>query len=213
MPEIGQDLVPGSIPACTGEPAAVSLTRVRGRVYPRVYGGTQMLSPFVPVPTGLSPRVRGNRHRCGAKPGLQRSIPACTGEPQNDFPPHGMGAVYPRVYGGTAYNGHTRTFLTGLSPRVRGNRREFAGCFRHLRSIPACTGEPTAAGRDTAHGKVYPRVYGGTISVELLELFIRGLSPRVRGNRSPSIWIPKYRRSIPACTGEPVSPPRLPGSK
>ena len=30
-----------------------------------------------------------------------------------------------------------------------------------------------------------------------------GLSPRVRGNPAPLPTIPKYLRSIPACTGEP----------
>ena len=49
-----------SIPACAGEPGAVAVAGIAPGVYPRVCGGTTLLSLPVRVPPGLSPRVRGN---------------------------------------------------------------------------------------------------------------------------------------------------------
>ena len=57
----GCPLLPGSIPACAGEPGS-------GR-----YHSSQC--------PGLSPRVRGNRYRQCAGPTAPWSIPACAGEP------------------------------------------------------------------------------------------------------------------------------------
>ena len=90
----------------------------------------------------------------------------------------------------------------GLSPRVRGNRMEMADGKLSLGSIPACAGEPFAehgfhvgiqvypacAGepsnplRPVRHRWVYPRVCGGTETMQGREALIEGLSPRVRGN-------------------------------
>ena len=50
--------------------------------------------------------------------------------------------VYPRVCGGTLpANVHAR-MMQGLSPRVRGNRRNPICGRPGARSIPACAGEP-----------------------------------------------------------------------
>ena len=51
----------------------------------------------------------------------------------------------------------------GLSPRVRGNPDRVATREDRIGSIPACTGEPKALVRAHHPGKVYPRVYGGTM--------------------------------------------------
>ena len=77
--------------------------------------------------------------------------------------------------------------ISGLSPRVRGNRLRRA-----------------AGGRGLA---VYPRVCGGTLGAERGRVHASGLSPRVRGNPSSSSRRGKGRGSIPACAGEPT--PRL----
>ena len=53
----------GSIPACAGEPMPRRSPCIRLPVYPRVCGGTFVVIPFAAIPLGLSPRVRGNRHR------------------------------------------------------------------------------------------------------------------------------------------------------
>ena len=50
-----------SIPACAGEPRSGAGPGSRPRVYPRVCGGTEMLSGLRKRYAGLSPRVRGNR--------------------------------------------------------------------------------------------------------------------------------------------------------
>ena len=74
-------LPPGSIPACAGEPqlnAGLSVVQV---VYPRVCGGTTSVSGSGGMKSGLSPRVRGNRHGSTPSRPCQRSIPACAGEP------------------------------------------------------------------------------------------------------------------------------------
>ena len=51
---------------------------------------------------------------------------------------------------------------------------------------------------------VYPRVCGGTPPLSFFPFFLRGLSPRVRGNQD--LLSEKYpsMRSIPACAGEPA---------
>ncbi len=113
------------------------------------------------------------------------------------------GQVYPRVYGGTSQRPPRCSQARGLSPRVRGNRALAVlrrGCPR---SIPACTGEPAPPMRPSSGGQVYPRVYGGTSFSDSVFVPLRGLSPRVRGNRSSDESLDPEERSIPACTGEP----------
>ena len=50
---------------------------------------------------------------------------------------------------------------------------------------------------------VYPRVCGGTYCSILFEVYMRGLSPRVRGNLRRAFDNPVPHGSIPACAGEP----------
>ncbi len=113
----------GSIPACAGEPRQRPSSPAAPWVYPRVCGGTDPFDALCPAHEGLSPRVRGNRD--GDRPVLAGagSIPACAGEPKLTGAPFCWLGVYPRVCGGTAGVGAADTAATGLSPRVRGNRR------------------------------------------------------------------------------------------
>ena len=72
-------------------------------------------------------------------------------------------------------------------------------------SIPACAGEPIPAYCwDIASG-VYPRVCGGTATLDLEYADHHGLSPRVRGNLDQERVIAFVNGSIPACAGEPLS--------
>ena len=71
----------------------------------------------------------------------------------------------------------------GLSPRVRGNRRQSGRDLSRYGTIPACTGEPNADTVDTVMDRDYPRVYGGTNVGVWDNTYAVGLSPRVRGNR------------------------------
>ena len=91
---------------------------------------------------GLSPRVRGNLLHPFRASSIDRSIPACTGEPAGGGGAGEVQGVYPRVYGGTSYEDGAADFTEGLSPRVRGNPKSATLPRPLRRSIPACTGEP-----------------------------------------------------------------------
>ena len=216
--------VPGSIPACAGEPSRRSERACCRAVYPRVCGGTNRQQALHTDERGLSPRVRGNR---GQRDHLRTgggSIPACAGEPHNRWQTFLRLGVYPRVCGGTIPSGSLEYTISGLSPRVRGNRLrqtrvcsrghfDFRGLSPRVRgnrvrrlpglsetgSIPACAGEPERSGRRVRGRRVYPRVCGGTAGRLQSPVQCWGLSPRVRGNRA------SLAQSIPACAGEPVT--------
>ena len=55
-----------------------------------------------------------------------------------------------------------------------------------------------------AKARVYPRVCGGTICLCRWASFLKGLSPRVRGNPQKLAVFGEVKRSIPACAGEPA---------
>ena len=195
-----------SIPACAGEPPRGTRRQSRRRVYPRVCGGTPAPPPGQPGRYGLSPRVRGNLPvRCRVEP-RHRSIPACAGEPFSLFPFSHLLKVYPRVCGGTAAPKAARRWFDGLSPRVRGNPVRRWRCGSCGGSIPACAGEPFFELLCPARLPVYPRVCGGTPGRRSRMMVWGGLSPRVRGNPTPTP-APAWRSgSIPACAGEPIPP-------
>ena len=118
---------PRSIPACAGEPSEPAASPGTSGVYPRVCGGTGLAATTRSNWLGLSPRVRGNPYTAG--PGLPwgGSIPACAGEPFPAVRSEAPTRVYPRVCGGTERPGEPGHRVTGLSPRVRGNRERRTG--------------------------------------------------------------------------------------
>ena len=132
----------GSIPACAGEPAACPRGNGWCGVYPRVCGGTAASRAGTGPPSGLSPRVRGDRLPRRPNHGGPGSIPACAGEPAVAAREQAFDEVYPRVCGGTTVwrVGPPRGW--GLSPRVRGNPAAASRASGRSRSIPACAGEP-----------------------------------------------------------------------
>ena len=93
--------------------------------------------------------------------------------------------------------------VSGLSPRVRGNRPSITPDGVHERSIPACAGEPHCPISATGARQVYPRVCGGTAGSITPPPLTTGLSPRVRGNLAGYIRCVCALGSIPACAGEP----------
>ena len=176
--------------------------------------------------------MRGNRLACPAnRASCLRSIPACAGEPcssvrisvRDTVYPACAGepnsrmvlrsqvAVYPRVCGGTRCRLQNGRRLSGLSPRVRGNHVDAMTAVVEIRSIPACAGEPLVPASPASPGAVYPRVCGGTMTTMSRCITRRGLSPRVRGNRSNTSLLSRLTRSIPACAGEPCCR-RCPGT-
>ena len=113
------------------------------------------------------------------------------------------GEVYPRVCGGTPIDGGRPWDAWGLSPRVRGNQVAGNSARAGAGSIPACAGEPCGIAHPLRDLAVYPRVCGGTSSVEIISDRFSGLSPRVRGNLSRKRSSISTSGSIPACAGEP----------
>ena len=153
---------------------------------------------------GLSPRVRGNPPGLRFPSAGRRSIPACAGEPTPTWTAEPAAWVYPRVCGGTRGVVREHPLGSGLSPRVRGNRGGGQQSDRQGGSIPACAGEPPGRCPAAHRRGVYPRVCGGTGRLTQAIDSPDGLSPRVRGNRSPSWPAPGKPGSIPACAGEPA---------
>ena len=168
-------------------------------------GGTSAGRGVAWVYTGLSPRVRGHPRQplcCSAKRG---SIPACAGAPMRLCGRSLSSWVYPRVCGGTGSSADRSSRIAGLSPRVRGHRRNVGHTTTSLRSIPACAGAPQRSSRAPAWAGVYPRVCGGTARVSSSNSLINGLSPRVRGHRPHGRAGDQHYWSIPACAGAPIS--------
>ena len=130
-----------SIPACAGEAGAEIAGAVAHSVYPRVCGGSGVSRRRLGARRGLSPRVRGKPVQQLILRNPQRSIPACAGEARVKVGDGLMGAVYPRVCGGSVQTPIGRRQNEGLSPRVRGKRTASSGERTYDRSIPACAGE------------------------------------------------------------------------
>ena len=202
----------GSIPACAGEPCRGAAASCAARVYPRVCGGTAAWNPVSTACKGLSPRVRGNRQVVGPRETRVGSIPACAGEPRPGIRSRRPAKVYPRVCGGTWVHDLTQVRVAGLSPRVRGNRDRRRGHRQRAGSIPACAGEPPRGWCRAGTSRVYPRVCGGTCSLDGWPPTAAGLSPRVRGNPGPLDAALAVLGSIPACAGEPSCRRRPGGS-
>ena len=160
----------------------------------------------IPIPNrsvGLSPRGRGNHYYRDEPDGNVRSIPAWAGEPNTYHTRSPTLSVYPRVGGGTTTIVMNPMEMSGLSPRGRGNQgypHDGPDCGR---SIPAWAGEPGTGPARRSELGVYPRVGGGTERQSVVLTFIRGLSPRGRGNRSSAHGRSPGGRSIPAWAGEP----------
>ncbi len=166
-------------------------------------GGTGAIPYLAHRRFGLSPRVRGNQCQMGSHRFPTGSIPACAGEPGATRCRFRHCAVYPRVCGGTRSRRGRMSRWSGLSPRVRGNLLINQDLASGKRSIPACAGEPGAGAGLPGAGAVYPRVCGGTKIMGGTRISDKGLSPRVRGNRSRCTCSRRSPGSIPACAGEP----------
>ena len=91
-----------------------SSTRREASVYPRVHGGTDYIEELKQERTGLSPRARGNPFLRKRSSMMNRSIPACTGEPEDTGRSWHPARVYPRVHGGT-FDGNHQAVLLGLT--------------------------------------------------------------------------------------------------
>ena len=192
-----------SIPAYAGEPALPLSQRAGLGVYPRVCGGTHRLHHTQLASFRLSPRMRGNPSSLIRQIKPATSIPAYAGEPLRRSIAAILRPVYPRVCGETTLPRISIYEVESLSPRMRGNRGQPAGCRSIARSIPAYAGEPSSLAWCAAAGRVYPRVCGGTLADHVWIAEGQGLSPRMRGNPAALAGITMKQGSIPAYAGEP----------
>ena len=103
--------------------------------------------------------------------------------------------------------------MTGLSPRVRGNRFVVEEADVSSGPIPACAGQPRFGQIKTSVTGAYPRVCGATVLGVVLCAGIAGLSPRVRGNRPESEHAKALKGPIPACAGQPTRRSTAPACK
>ena len=111
--------------------------------------------------------------------------------------------VYPRACGGTCWTKRRSRPWAGLSPRLRGNHLAGDNPPGRGRSIPAPAGEPATSRKSGGVWTVYPRACGGTTDLVITRTVIKGLSPRLRGNRGLEVNELMVEGSIPAPAGEP----------
>ena len=204
--DLAADLVDvvGLSPRLRGEPLRIGKRHGRARVYPRACGGTSRSTFSKSTVSGLSPRLRGNLDGKPIPTLMVGSIPAPAGEPTSPRSQGVAAQVYPRACGGTSSIWVISAAMSGLSPRLRGNRP--FGWRRESRggSIPAPAGEPTTPYRGIRRPWVYPRACGGTYNPVPWDTQALGLSPRLRGNHGPGSRRETVLGSIPAPAGEPL---------
>ena len=85
--------------------------------------------------------------------------------------------------GATWLESHPFTGSEGLSPRVRGNQVITNLPLNLDGPIPACAGQPAVVSMLFSLVRAYPRVCGATQTTGKVIPELKGLSPRVRGNR------------------------------
>ena len=148
--------------------------------------------------------MRGNPCLYCRSSSLKGSIPAHAGEPYPSPCPSLRRRVYPRACGGTGRGEAGGLAGQGLSPRMRGNLQHRGRHRGAVGSIPAHAGEPFGSRRGTSPARVYPRACGGTRPICPALPASKGLSPRMRGNRSSISSRSACSGSIPAHAGEPT---------
>ncbi len=194
----------GPIPARAGQPVMAPPVAMTMKAYPRACGATHHRGNQRAQQRGLSPRVRGNP--CN-NPGYycpQGPIPARAGQPAARQPSPRRPGAYPRACGATRHRCLFLQQLEGLSPRVRGNRGDVALGQGAVGPIPARAGQPLPGGRGRCRSKAYPRACGATQVMLNRTSPMVGLSPRVRGNLSPTRCGFSRRGPIPARAGQPA---------
>ena len=135
---------------------------------------------------------------------LERSIPACAGQPEHSATAPVRSGVYPRVCGAAVARHTDAEKEIGLSPRVRGSRHTEVVSNAGSGSIPACAGQPSTSSRVISLTGVYPRVCGAAKPSQCRLCRAQGLSPRVRGSLLQKEWDEWQKGSIPACAGQPA---------
>ena len=131
-----------SIPACAGEPSSACVLRLFTPVDPRLRGGASKWLYLPAYKGGRSPLARGSPPAGSSWYAVERSIPACAGEPPGFAAPPRRPWVDPRLRGGAETGLRSTGARCGRSPLARGSRPLSPKSRFRSRSIPACAGEP-----------------------------------------------------------------------
>ena len=180
----------GSIPVCTGEPWGSTRRRGRGGVHPRLHGGASVAARALAALAGPSPSARGATAVHSSCSPSQGPSPSARGSPP--------GGVLADAADGSI------PVCTGEPPGARALRRRAA-------VHPRLHGGAQERRPASRRGAVHPRLHGGAwADRDTLGLWA-GPSPSARGSLEAIMGLMPSVRSIPVCTGEPPSPPGLPG--
>ena len=192
----------GLIPACAGKTRSYRAYVDSSAAHPRVCGENQRTRECTLIPRGSSPRVRGKPSSPSSAPESSGLIPACAGKTQLTIQRMPCWRAHPRVCGENAVGSVNVTFKVGSSPRVRGKHISVGALFHLGGLIPACAGKTPGGRRTGGPDPAHPRVCGENLGLTLLQVAVRGSSPRVRGKRrSPSLGT-TGSGLIPACAGK-----------
>ena len=132
-----------------------------------------------------------------------RSIPAYAGDPSHATARTNPNKVYPRLRGGSSISATGYSRMRGLSPPTRGIRKRGELRRQGRGSIPAYAGDPGGLTPGCAPISVYPRLRGGSWSVQTEGISDAGLSPPTRGILAAPASASCQCGSIPAYAGDP----------
>ena len=194
-----------TIPAHAGSPSTSSVGRGAIRDYPRACGVTGVTTQRFQELRGLSPRMRGHPTRGIVAGGRAGTIPAHAGSPVNPRSSSAPTRDYPRACGVTPWWAARASKAGGLSPRMRGHRRQRKVARRRRWTIPAHAGSPRRTVPTGRGRRDYPRACGVTSRTMSASTASRGLSPRMRGHRPRGPDVRKRCGTIPAHAGSPTS--------
>ena len=172
------------IPARAGPTCAIWSMAKRFSAHPRACGANCHLCFLQSLPSGSSPRVRGQpaarrRLRHG-----QRLIPARAGPTSGRDRSRPVLPAHPRACGANYCCQAVTVTVVGSSPRVRGQRAGGPVRLAFLRLIPARAG-PTHLYRTVCPSlSAHPRACGANTTLQAVWALVNGSSPRVRGQLS-----------------------------
>ena len=152
-----------SIPASAGQPCNFPIAYFCSGVYPRECGAALSKRSMTVCSRGLSPRVRGSHKVNGERAIRKGSIPASAGQPTIIGRRRQLREVYPRECGAAPFPIPISTTTWGLSPRVRGSRRQVHILENNDGSIPASAGQPFRFVLTPHFSSVYPRECGAAV--------------------------------------------------
>ena len=114
-----------NIPAYAGKTVAYRPFRCRLREHPRVCGENALVIPYVGLPCGTSPRMRGKPQQLLEQHSYFRNIPAYAGKTGGNDLDRQIFEEHPRVCGENLELAGAQAWVIGTSPRMRGKRQ---GC-------------------------------------------------------------------------------------